>query len=273
MALALYDEVRAEPAAEGVHVEIAGEGAGQLATDERHLIAATVLQIAADLGHRLPGLTLTCRNRIPHGRGLGSSAAAIVAGVLLGRALAGAGRDRTAELSAAAAAEGHPDNVAPAILGGYTVAWSDAGPAEAMAVSLPVHSDISPVVFIAEAELATHAARGLLPASVPFGDAVFNTGRAALLTAALTARPDLLPIATADRLHQDARRTGYPESWELVTRLRADGFAAAISGAGPTVLVLPVGAHAADEVAAHIIPGFVVERLAIDANGATLSSG
>lgn len=273
MALALHDEVRAEASDDGVQVRISGEGAGDLPTDGRHLIAATVLRVAAELGRPLAGLTLDCRNRIPHGRGLGSSAAAIVAGVLLGRALAGADRDRPAELAAAAAAEGHPDNVAPAILGGYTVAWSDAGPAESAAVSLPVHADIHPVLFVAEAQLATHAARGLLPAAVPFGDAVFNTGRAALLTAAITARPDLLRLATADRLHQDARRTGYPESWGLVAALRAEGHAAAISGAGPTVLALPVEAAAADALAARRVPGFAAQRLAVDAAGATLRVG
>jgi homoserine kinase len=273
MALGLYDEVRAEPGAAGVRIEIAGEGAGNLPSDERHLIAATVLRIAADLGSPLPGLTLTCRNRIPHGRGLGSSAAAIVAGVLLGRALAGADRDPRAELAAAAVAEGHPDNVAPALLGGFTVAWSDGGPEESAAVSLPVHADLCPVVFVAAAQLATHAARGLLPASVPFGDAVFNTGRAALLTAAVTARPDLLAAATADRLHQDARRTGYPDSWELVATLRAEGHAAAISGAGPTVLALPTDPAAADALAARGVAGFTAQRLAVDADGATLHIG
>jgi homoserine kinase len=270
LALAWYDEVHAE-VAPATSVVVEGEGAGEVPLDDGHLIAATVLAVAAESGIELPGVRLRCRNTIPHGRGLGSSAAAIVAGVLLGRALAGLPRDQQSELRRAAAAEGHPDNVAPALLGGYTVAWSDGDAAASRAVALPPHPAVQPVLFVAQARLATERARGLLPSQVAFTDAAFGVGRAALLTAAVTAAPQLLLPATADRLHQQARRTGYPDSVDLVERLRGSGIAAAISGAGPTVIALAVGAEQAVAAAAVAADGFAVVPMAVDGQGATLT--
>jgi homoserine kinase len=191
------------------------------------------------------GLALRCVNRIPHGRGLGSSAAAIVAGLLAARALAGASERPEDVLPLASMLEGHPDNVAPCLFGGLTIAWvaaDAAGLPAARAVRLEPRPDVYPVAFIAPESVSTKVARGLLPATVPHADAARNAGRAALLVAALTARDVLLDgtaallDATEDKLHQDYRAPAMPHSHELVTRLRSAGVPAVVSGAGPSVL-------------------------------------
>jgi homoserine kinase len=241
LALGLHDEVEVRVTGAGLDIDVAGEGAGDIAgAGERHLIVRAVRAALDDLGVGQPaGLALRCVNRIPHGRGLGSSAAAIVAGVLAARALAGAGRDRPAELALANQIEGHPDNVAPCLYGGLTIAWLTAGRAEA--VRLEVLPGVRPVAFIAPEPVSTEVARGLLPASVPHADAARNAGRAALLVAALTSRPDALFDATEDRLHQDYRAPAMPATHELVRGLRAAGVPAVVSGAGPSVLALLPG--------------------------------
>lgn len=230
----------------GVSVTVTGEGAGEVPTDETNLVARIVrtgllaFDESGELARR--GLALTCRNVIPHGRGLGSSAAAIVGGLALAAHLAGvASTVSPAELVALATRlEGHPDNVAPAILGGATIAWmQETGDSLGMvgrATRLCVHPGIVPVVAIPANQASTHRARGALPATVPHGDAVFNLARSALLVHALTADPSLLLEATADRLHQRQRRAVYPQSLALVEHLRSVGVPAAISGAGPSVI-------------------------------------
>jgi homoserine kinase len=191
------------------------------------------------LGIRTPGLRLHCRNVIAHSRGLGSSSAAIVAGVALARALVRDGEqllDDDALLALAARLEGHPDNVAPAVLGGFTIAYSDGHRFRAARVD--VDPGVRVVAFVPPDGVATSVARGLLPDVVPHGDAAANAGRAALLVTALTGRPDLLLAATEDWLHQDHREPAMPDSLQLVRSLRADGLAAVVSGAGPSVVVL-----------------------------------
>lgn len=213
--------------------------------DERHLVARAARLGLTALGVGDAGFDLDCRNEIPHGRGLGSSAAAIVGGLGIARAMAGADSMSDEELlRLAGTMETHADNISAALLGGFTVAWVDA--AGANAVRLPVRPDLRVVIAIPGQSLPTGKARAALPASVPLADAAFNAGRAALLAPAM-ANPgsELLLAATADRLHQDARSSMYPASYALMTALRGDGLAAAISGAGPTVLVL----HALDDEA------------------------
>ena len=169
-----------------------------------------------------PGLALRCVNRIPHGRGLGSSAAAIVAGLLAARALAGASTSPQDVLPLASVLEGHPDNVAPCLFGGLTIAWTRRTRAtpracrRRAALRLDPRPEVRPVAFIAPAPVSTKVARGLLPAAVPHADAARNAGRAALLVAALTARPDALLDGTEDKLHQDYRAPAMPHSHELV---------------------------------------------------------
>jgi homoserine kinase len=190
------------------------------------------------------GLLLRCHNRLPHGRGLGSSASAAVAGVLAARGLlrnedtvdhVGALDDATA-LRVATSLEGHPDNAAAALLGGLTIAWT--GQAGAVAVRVDPHPDLAPVVVIPDTRLATATARAALPANVAHGDAAFNAARSALLVEALSRRPDLLMPATEDRLHQRQRGPAMPQTLALVDDLRSRGLAAVVSGAGPSVLVL-----------------------------------
>jgi homoserine kinase len=187
-----------------------------------------------------PGLRLRCHNTIPHGRGLGSSSAAIVAGLLAAAALARPGEETSLRrrwlLQHANEVEGHPDNVAAAIYGGFTVAYSGSSGLDVAVV--PVHPDVTAAVYIPDHAVATTAARGLLPPTVPHGDAARNSGRCALLVLALSTEPDRLLDATADWLHQDYREPAMPTSWALMTSLRAQGRPAVISGAGPSVLVL-----------------------------------
>ena len=238
LALALHDEIEAVVTASGLSVEVSGEGAAEVAdAGEGHLVVRAMRVAFDDLGvDQPPGLALRCVNRIPHGRGLGSSAAAIVAGILAARALAGASVAAKDALPLASALEGHPDNVAPCLFGGLTIAWLADSTATAGAVRLEPLEEIRPIAFIAPEPVSTKVARGLLPASVPHAHAARNAGRAALLVAALTARPDALFDASEDLLHQNYRAPVMPATHELVSRLRAAGVPAVVSGAGPSAL-------------------------------------
>ena len=241
LALALHDEIEARVAGAGIDIEVSGEGAADVAgAGERHLVVRAMRVAFDDLGlPQPPGLALRCVNRIPHGRGLGSSAAAIVAGLVAARALAAAPAGPEDVLPLASVLEGHPDNVAPCLFGGLTIAWvtDDAlGLPRARAIRLDPRPEVVPVAFVAPEPVSTKVARALLPAAVPHADAARNAGRAALLVAALTACPDALLDGTEDKLHQDYRAPAMPRSHDLVTRLRAAGVPAVISGAGPTVL-------------------------------------
>lgn len=239
LALDLRDRLTAEVTREGIVVEVTGQGAEGVPRDDSHLVVRAMRAAFAEMGAEPPGLHLHCDNAIPHARGLGSSSAAIVGGIALARGLVAGGSlllDDDAAFRLAARAEGHPDNVAPAWYGGFVVCGREAG--EFYAVPVAVDPRIAALVFVPPYPLSTELARGLLPATVPHEDAAANAGRAALLVAALSGSPELLHLATRDRLHQDYRRTAMPETLELVDALRADGVAAVVSGAGPTVLAL-----------------------------------
>ena len=242
LALGLHDEVEAAVTASGLSIEVSGEGAAELAdAEEKHLVVRAMRVAFDDLGvDQPPGLALRCVNRIPHGRGLGSSAAAIVAGILAARALAGASVAAKDALPLASALEGHPDNVAPCLFGGLTIAWLADSTASAHAVRLEPLEEIQPVAFIAPEPVSTKVARGLLPASVPHAHAARNAGRAALLVAALTARPDALFDASEDLLHQDYRAPGH------AGHARARQQAARGRGARGRVGRGPVGARVPD---------------------------
>jgi homoserine kinase len=270
LALALYDDVGARITSDGCRVEVTGQGAGELPDGDEHLVVRAMRAGFDALGGQPSGLAVECVNRIPQARGLGSSSAAIVAGVLLARALVVDGDrdlDDDAALRLAAELEGHPDNVAPCLLGGFTIAWSESGD-PARAVTLPVAPDVQPTVFVAGESGLTAVARAALPATVPHGDAARNAGRAALLVHALTADPTLLFAATEDRLHQDYRAGGMPNSASLLAELRAAGVAAVISGAGPSILALT----SPDE---EFTPGmgWTSQRLPIDVAGARVYRG
>lgn len=239
LSLDLWDHLEAEVVADGLTVVVEGQGAGAVALDETHLVVSSMHAAFDAMGERPPGLRLHCRNVLPHARGLGSSSAAIVGGVVLARELVVDGTsllDDDAAFALAAQIEGHPDNVAPAFFGGATISWAtDAGFRSARA---PIDAAVGAVVLVPPVGVTTEAARGLLPATVPHADAAANAGRAALLVAALAGQHRLLLDATHDLLHQGYREPAMPETLALVRALRADGHAAVVSGAGPTVLVL-----------------------------------
>ena len=245
LALGIHDRLIAVVTDDpGVRVDVEGEGAGSLPSDETHLVARAAARGFAALGVQMPGLLLRCSNSIPQGRGLGSSAAAIIAGLIIARDLVDGGDELMPDpviLDLATGMEGHPDNVAAALLGGFTTAWIESpeeDPPHTSALVRPAHTSVQPVVAIPPAPVSTAHARTLLEASVTRESAVFNIARTAALTHALCIDPGLLFTATEDRLHQDARAAAYPDSHQLLSTMRAQGFPTVISGAGPTVMVL-----------------------------------
>lgn len=253
LALSIRDAYELRTRADDVvRVTSVGQAATELPTDEKHLVARSVLTGLTAFGAPLVGFDLSCHNVIPQSRGLGSSAAAIVGGVALAAILAG-GRPFDDVLAVASEIEGHPDNAAPAVLGGATVAWTEGG--RGHGASLHVADTISFVVFVPEAVSPTSAARAALPTAVPHADAAFNAGRAALLVAALSTAPDLLLAATQDRLHQEQRRSTFPAAMALVDLLRESGVPAVISGAGPAVLAMGATGQIT-EAAAMQVPGY-----------------
>lgn len=276
LALSLYDDVAARVTASGLSIEVSGEGAGDVAdAGEKHLVVRAMRAAFDSLGGgQPPGIAVRCVNRIPHGRGLGSSAAAIVAGVLAARALAGADCHPDEALPLANELEGHPDNVAPCLYGGLTIAWLTG--TVARAVKVEPAEQITPVAIIAPEPVSTERARGLLPEQVPHRDAARNAGRAALLVAALTVRPDALLDATEDRLHQDYREPAMPATHTLVRRLRETGLPAVVSGAGPSVLALLTSGHGLetlDSIARETGIEWRVSPLDVERQGGSVAPG
>lgn len=273
LALDWCERVTLRTEASGFHIAVSGEGADLVPRDETHLIIRSVLLGLADLGESVTGLGLECHNTIPHGRGLGSSAAAIVSGLLAARALAGRDLDPAWTLRHATAIEGHPDNVAAATYGGFVLAYE--GRDGVAVVEGRVASDLAVAVFTPPHAMATKAARELLPNRVPHVDAAANAARAALLVEAIAGRTDLLWESTRDWLHQEYRKPAMPRSAELMTQLRSAGLPAVISGAGPTVLVIGESAALAAAEAAGWVPavrGFTVRRGGIGSGARVMTS-
>lgn len=277
MALGLHDAVRLDAVAGGTEVVVHGEGAGTVPTGEDHLVVRALRLGLDHAGAPQTGVRMHCTNRIPHGRGLGSSASATVAGLILARGLISdpEALDDATVLDLATQMEGHPDNAAPAIMGGATVSWTSGGHARTAVLDVPEDSPLDPVVLAPATQLSTAAARGLLPETVPHHDAAFTAGRAALLVHALTCEPSLLLEATEDRLHQTQRAPGMPESVELVRVLRQEGYPATISGAGPSVLVMA----GADDRMSALVRDVVADpeawraaRVGLDRRGARLTA-
>lgn len=267
LALSLYDEIVVRVGEDGLDLDVAGEGADKVRKDSRNLVIKAMNTAFDRMGGRPRGLEVRCLNRIPHGRGLGSSAAAIVGGLAAARALTVGGDDRLDDerlLAVATEMEGHPDNVAATVHGGFTMAWTDGG--EVGVLRTFPHPDLLPVAFIPGTEVRTTKARKVLPDAVPHGDAALNSARAALLSRAITDRPDLLMVATEDFLHQEYRRPVMPRTLALVDELRAAGVPAVVSGAGPTVLALTDRSTASD-LAAQSRRGWRIEAFEADREG------
>lgn len=277
LALALYDDLTVTVTGDtGVFVDVHGVGAGEVPTDETNLVVRSIKHTFDHFGIEMPGLHLEAHNSIPHGRGMGSSGAAIVSGVMAAKGLLDGVVEIDADtlLTLATELEGHPDNVAPALFGGLTIAWTTQdGP---RAKKLIVHRGVSPVVCVPAATMSTALARSLQPTSVPHADAVFNVSRSSLLIAALIQSPELLLEATQDRLHQDYRASAMPETNSLIQVLRANGLAAVVSGAGPSILVLASDPSqrlvAAQLVADHATTPWESLLLAVDFKGATVNT-
>ncbi len=259
----------------GADVTVTGEGAGTIRGGEANLVVRSVralLHAAGLPAAEQPALRVVSANGVPHGRGVGSSAAAVVAGVAAGAALLADPLDARVVLDVACALEGHPDNAAASLLGGLTLGWREGAHGAWRAVRVEPHADLVPLLCLPDAELSTARARAMLPLRVPHGDAAHAAGRAALLVEALTRSPQLLLDATEDRLHQEQRSGAMPASWELLSLMRAAGHAAVVSGAGPSVLVLAPSGAAADAAAALVgqLPGWLVTRPGVARDGAVV---
>lgn len=270
LALSLYDEIDVETIESGLIVEVEGEGAGQVPLDSSHLVVRAIERGLQAGGVSVTGLKVRCRNDIPHSRGLGSSAAAVVGGLAAANGLV-AQSDSTpltaVELiQLSSEFEGHPDNAAAAVLGGAVVSWTDTdGSAPRYdAAPLRVHPDIRLFSIIPQVRSSTAETRVLLPENVSHADASFNVSRVALLVVALTERPDLLLEATADRLHQPARAAAMPPSAEYIAILRRYTIAAVLSGAGPAVIALSTESELPSEALEYgAANGFTVTEMAV----------
>jgi homoserine kinase len=280
LALGFYDELEVTVTRDaGAYVEVIGEGsadsAAPVTTDSTNLVVQSIAHAFKFAGVELPGLSLVAHNQIPHSRGMGSSSAAIVSGLMAAKGLLEGlcEFDEDTLLRLATELEGHPDNVAPALFGGLTIAWTeDNGP---RCKKLLVHRGVSPLVLVPSFTMSTKLARSLQPVNVPHEDAIFNVSRSSLLVAALTQSPELLFEATEDKLHQDYRAEAMPQTSTLIKVLRDQGFAAVVSGAGPSILVLcsdpAQRAKASALVASHEETPWTSLALAVDFAGAQIT--
>jgi homoserine kinase len=277
LALSMYDVAVVRVISGGLEIEVSGEGSATAAAGENHLVVRAMRAAFDRLGGQPPGLALRSLNTIPHGRGLGSSAAAVITGILAARGLTADGPGLlpdAAVLGLATELEGHPDNVAACLHGSLTIAWTTDSGLPRM-VRLPVLDEIRPVLCVPAEAFPTESARGVLPATVPHRDAAANAARSALLIAALTRVPAVLFDATEDYLHQNYRAGVMPQTADLLGRLRAAGVAATVSGAGPSVLAIAVagaepGPDLVDSIAAETGIGWRISPLDVDRHGATL---
>ncbi|MBJ7290032.1 homoserine kinase [Williamsia sp.] len=245
LALDVYDDLRVSTAESGVRVVVAGEGEGAVPLDDTHLVVRALLRGLEAGGVTAPGLDIVCTNAIPHSRGLGSSAAAVVSGLaaasgLMAKSGVRAGFSADELIQLAGEFEGHPDNAAASVLGSAIVSWTDVvdGRPRYQARRLEVHPAVRVTGFVPGTESSTALTRGLLPDAVPRADAVHNLSRSALAVVALTVDPSCLLAATSDRLHQNYRAPVLPETTRVVAELRGRGVAAFVSGAGPSVMAL-----------------------------------
>lgn len=260
---------------EGIAVEVEGEGADNIPRDERNIVLRAIRTILkrANLEDEVKGFCIRMKNHIPLSRGLGSSAAAIVAGLKAANALIGNRFSRRELLQMATNIEGHPDNVAPAIFGGFTISVVTRGRVECF--SLMPRMPLKLVVAVPEFPLSTKLARSVLPEQVNMKDAVYNVSRAALLAAALTkGQPRFLRNAFADALHQPYREKLIPGMKDVFRAARRSGaLGASLSGAGPCLIAYTleneeaVGQAMVEAFAKHEVEARALQ-LSLDAHGA-----
>ncbi|MBB2993341.1 homoserine kinase [Mycolicibacterium iranicum] len=283
MAVSLYDEIVVETTESGLVVEVEGEGAGQVPLDGSHLVVRAIERGLRENGVAAAGLIVRCRNAIPHSRGLGSSAAAVVGGLAVANGIAAQVDSDTMSVErlvqVSSEFEGHPDNAAAAVLGGAVVAWTEAegdrqgDQSRYAAAPIALHPGITVFVGIPQVRSSTAETRVLLPEQVSHASARFNLSRSALLVVALTERPDLLMVATEDVLHQPQRAAAMPASAEYLDVLRRCGVAGVLSGAGPAVLALSTEPELPAEAVDHgERNGFAVLKMTVG-HGVTWASG
>lgn len=282
LALGRYDEITVERTEEPLSFDLSGEGSDDVPRTEDHLVVRAMRTAWRAIGLlELPGLRITAHQRIPHSRGMGSSASAIVAGVVAANAMVPeeVRLSDNAVLQVCSQMEGHPDNVAPSLYGGLVISYSSADGFHSVPVT--VNEKIIPVVAVPDYEVPTRIARGLIPETVPHREASINSGRAALLVHAMKDAPEELFAGTEDHLHQQYRASAMAPSASLVAHLRGRGHAAIISGAGPTVLTLAGSEEESKRIVAAIEAlnsgdldqaddqdiTWNVERLTVDRNG------
>lgn len=277
MALRLHNRLRVRLSDEPTRVEVTGEGSGALETGAMNLVCQAMARLYHEVGRELPPVRVDLENRIPVSRGLGSSSTAIVGGLLAANALLWEPLDRERVLALAVEMEGHPDNVTPALLGGFQVtSLTESG---LLHLSIPPPEGLRAVVCVPEARVSTAEARRVLPATYSRADAVFNVGRVSLLVAALlTGQTAVLREAMQDRIHQPYRAALVPGFQEaLAGALAAGAVGACLSGSGSTMLALSTGREAAigeAMVAAVRAAGTEARWLAleVDTEGAVVES-
>lgn len=238
MALKLYNTVEMQLIPKGLVIEIFGDGASDIARNERNLVYRAAVKVFEQTGYQPSGLKIKLTNQIPLSRGLGSSAAAIVGGIVAANKLAGSKLSTETLLALATEMEGHPDNVAPALLGGIVVSAAVEGEVQWAKIQPPL--GLKTVVAVPDFKLSTRSAREVLPGQVSLSDAVFNVSRTALLVAALC-QGDLskLSYAMEDRLHQNYRAALIPGMKKVLAAAKLAGAKGVVlSGAGPTVIAL-----------------------------------
>lgn len=236
--------------ADKLTIRASGRDADLISTAEDNLIWQTALTVAEHTGETMPPVELEVHNDIPLGKGLGSSAAALTAGVILADVMLGLGWKNYRILDEAARIEGHPDNVAACVLGSIVASAIDSsGMTRAVRLELPPSFEVA--VVVPDFPLPTHEARAVLPDSYSKADAVFNVQRSALLIAALaTGTISAFPAALEDRLHQPYRQKLVP-GLEEILKLRAPGLlGCCLSGAGPSILVFFEKGH--EQVVRHV---------------------
>jgi homoserine kinase len=255
-------------------IEVVGTEAHLVKTDETNLVYKAFAKFYEHLRQTPPPVQIEISLGVPLARGLGSSATAIVGGLVAANQLAGAPLDRSEVMKRAIAIEGHPDNVVPALIGGCQLAASGGDVLKAWEIcDIPWHSNIVPVIAIPNFELSTQAARRVLPNDISRADAIFNIAHLGLLLRGLeTGRGDWLRTALQDRLHQPYRQALIP-GYDAVNAaaLKAGAYGMAISGAGPTLIAL-VDSPGAEAVATAMVNAWKAEGILAEARSLSLDT-